>query len=96
MSSRKPTFRPTPRGWDTSQVCAWLGVSASWLRQNREALHRNGMPRPDPLTHRTDAQALEAWMNRRSGLLDHTPKHPSDTDASVEAVLRHARGHASA
>ena len=96
MTQAKMKFKPAPRGWDTIQVCAWLGVSVSWLRLHKEALRRAGMPQSDPLTNRTDAQALEAWMNRRSGLLDLTPVHPSNTDASVEAIRRHVRGPAHA
>lgn len=92
MTTSKTRFKPQPRGWDNCQVCAWLGLSTSWLRQHREVLRRAGMPQPDPVTHRTDATALERWMNRRSGLVDITTSHPSDHDASVEAIMRHSRG----
>mgnify|MGYP003655150724 FL=1 len=69
MSTVKFKPVPEPRGWTQAQVAARLGRSSSWLRKNKDALYRNGMPRPDPLLgNATDSKALEAWMDHRSGL----------------------------
>lgn len=69
MGVAKVKFMPEPRGWTQVQVCARLGLSLSRFQEVKKQLKDEGMPQPDPITGRTDANALEAWMDRRSGLV---------------------------
>lgn len=70
----KPKPRVPARYWTDAQVCDRLQCSRAWFRDHREVLYKAGMPRPDPLVGgKTDKKALEAWADRRSGLVAQLP-----------------------
>lgn len=92
MPAAKPKYMPDPRGWTQEQVAARLNVSVGWLLENRENLYRAGMPRPDAgMANRTDSKALEAWMDRRSGLIDWNAG-TSDADPFAERIRGSVHG----
>ncbi len=68
MSRAKPSYIPTPRTWDAFQVAARLGKGREWLKAHRQELEADGFPRYDDLLHGWDANAIEAWLDKRSGL----------------------------
>lgn len=69
MSRRRPGFVPQPRILTSAQqVAALLGHGEDWFRKNRAALERAGFPRQDALLGGWDAEAIEAWLDRRAGL----------------------------
>lgn len=89
-----PRKMPAKRGWTLSQVARRLGVSGAWfsVEQNRNALYRAGLPRPDPITGKTDKKAVELYMDQRSGIIE-----TSDTggvDLALQRVKEMAHGHA--
>jgi len=45
-----------------------LGLTLVQFREAREALCRDGMPVPCPVTGYYDLVAIDAWVDRRSGL----------------------------
>lgn len=49
-------------------VAARLGRSVSWFYAKRRRLERDGFPRPHPIVGRYDAHAIEAYLDRHSGL----------------------------
>jgi hypothetical protein len=86
MGAPKPRTIPEPRLLTDVQVAARLNCSCSWLSANKLNLYRAGMPKPDQLLGgKTDAKALEAWLDRRSGLIDDRGD-PSEPDISAERV----------
>ena len=68
MTRARPKFTPIPRVWSEFQLACRLGKSQPWLKSNRDRLEAEGFPQPDPLLGGTDADAVEAWMDRRSGI----------------------------
>lgn len=58
----------TPRGLKTCDVAAYLGLSQTDFFRKRAAMEAAGFPRPDPITRRYDRRAIDAWLDRRSGL----------------------------
>jgi hypothetical protein len=84
VSRRRPSFTPTPRVWTEHQVACRLGHGESWLRAQRPELERQGFPRPDPLLGGTDADAVDLWLDRRSGIIDSSGSDPG-LDERLEA-----------
>ena len=68
MTHARPKFTPTPRLWSNFQVACRLNKCESWLKDNRDRLEAEGLPQRDPLLDGTDAEAVEAWLDRRSGI----------------------------
>ncbi len=72
MTRARPKFIPTPRVWSEFQVACRLGKTEPWLKSNRDRLEAEGLPQRDLLLGGTDADAIETWMDRRSGLANGT------------------------
>ncbi len=85
MTAARPNFTPTPRMWSDFQVACRLGKSKSWLASNRARLDADGFPRRDPLLGGTDADAVETWLDRRSGITNGTLA-AADADPLMEAL----------
>lgn len=77
MGRPKPKFTPEPRIWSDFQVATRLGRSEEWLRQHRDKLL--GFPPVDNELGGTDADAIEAWLDVRAGLID-TSAQPNPWD----------------
>ncbi len=84
MTRGRPKFIPTPRVWSDFQVACRLGKSESWLGIHRPRLEAEGFPPRDPLLGGTDADAVEVWLNRRSGIAN--GKLDDDFDPLMEAL----------
>ncbi len=68
MTRARPKFTPTPRVWNDFQLACRLNKTEPWLKNNRDRLEAEGLPQRDPLLGGTDADAVEAWLDARSGL----------------------------
>lgn len=90
--SQKPKYTPEPRGWTQVQVAARLGVSMSWFSEKKIELQRAGMPQPDPITGRTDGDAVNAWMDQRSPLLADKGKSAPQSTIAQDRVRERMRG----
>ena len=73
MTQAKRRFMPDPRCWTRPQVAARLGRSASWFEAHQSELEKYGFPKPDPLLGSWDAEAIERWLDVRSGLAEPAP-----------------------
>jgi len=61
---------PEPRFLTAYQLAVYLGRSESWLAGNRARLDHLGFPHADPFFGGTDKCAVDAWLDRRAGLLE--------------------------
>ena len=68
MPSAKPKYTPTPRILNARQVAIRLGMSESGFVNRRPGLETRGFPQRDDFLQGWDANAIEAWLDRRSGL----------------------------
>lgn len=69
MARTKPAFMPRPRILTSPyQVAALLGRGEEWFRQRRLRLEAAGFPIFDPLLGGWDLNAIEVWLDCRSGL----------------------------
>ena len=82
MTKAKPKYTPDPRAWDDYQVAARLNKGVVWFNTHRSELEAAGFPRFDDLLGGRDANAIEAWFDRRSGL----GQAASDEQAILEAI----------
>lgn len=62
------------------QVACRINRAESWLAQHRSRLEAQGFPRRDPLLGGTDGDAIDAWLDQRSGLA-------TDQDGSSDTGL---------
>ncbi len=85
MARSRPKFTPTPRMWNDYQVASRLGKCESWLANHRPRLEVEGFPPRDALLGGTDADAVETWLDRRSGLANGTLA-AADADPLMEAL----------
>ena len=81
MSRARPRFIPEPRVWTRYQVACRLNKSEETLRKMLPELHKKGFPLWDELLGGFDADAIEAWLDRRAGLTDHPG---NDIDGMIE------------
>ncbi len=70
MSRRRPNYVPPPRILSAYQVACRLGKSESWFRDNLPTLAAEGFPSPDALLGGWDVDAIELWLDSRSGIVD--------------------------
>ena len=69
MTKPRPKFCVLPRFLTDGELSNYLGHSDGWLTPARRALlERHGFPRKDRLIGRTDRRAVDAFLDRRSGL----------------------------
>lgn len=59
---------PGARIWSYAECAARLNKSVPWFYQHRNRLEQLGMPKKDGLLGGWDANAFEAWLDRRAGL----------------------------
>ena len=77
MTRAKPTYIPPPRILNATQVAARLGMSASNFHNKRAAYEAAGFPRYDDLLRGWDGNAIERWLDNRSGI-DPSSSAPGD------------------
>ena len=82
MSRPKPEFIPTPRILNAFQVACRLNKSEQWFASNHTAIERMGFPKKDKLLGGWDAEAVEAWLDKRSGVRDAS----SEEEQMLEAI----------
>ncbi len=70
MTPRAPSIRMRvdPRNDPKHKAARRLGLSVADFEEVEIRLYARGFPRPDPDTCLFDLKAVEAWMDRRSGL----------------------------
>ena len=67
-----PAFMPSPRIFKSpAQVATRLGHGEEWFRQHRKNLETAGFPCRDDLLDGWDADAIDAWLDKRAGLRQH-------------------------
>ena len=74
-----------PRDVPPEKAARRLHLTLAAFDLVREELHARGFPSPDPTTGMYDLVAIDAWMDRRSGLADLTV---NDGPRNAEAVSR--------
>ncbi len=70
MTRRSPSYTPPPRILDEFQTCTRLNKAETWWRDNRDRLEASGFPQVDEVLGGRDADAIELWIDKRSGLTD--------------------------
>lgn len=70
MTRPRPTYMPTPRIWSWAQVACRLGKGETWLREHLPELYDLGFPKMDELLNGWDADAVNLWLDQRSGIAD--------------------------
>ncbi len=70
MARPRPQFTPPPRIFNEFQTACRLGRPQSWLAKNRDRLEAEGLPPVDDLLGGRDADAIDVWLDKRSGLAD--------------------------
>ena len=68
MTRAKPTYTPEPRIWNSFQVATRLGMSESAFGAKQAELEGLGFPHRDDFFDSWDADAVERWLDLRSGL----------------------------
>lgn len=63
-------FPVQPRMLPLEKVARWLHLTPDEFRAGLPALRMAGFPEACPVTGHYDRKALEAWQDRRSGLVD--------------------------
>jgi hypothetical protein len=70
MPPHRPRMKRLPRIAQTDEALAtYLDHSAAWLRLHAQKLYAAGFPRRDALVDGWDLNAIDAWLDRRSGIL---------------------------
>lgn len=78
MTRAKPSFCQVPRTWNRAQVAARLGKGEDWFREKRVDLEEAGFPAYDELLKGWDGNAIEAWLDQRSGIAVTMTSNPWD------------------
>lgn len=69
MTKPRRKFSESPRLLTDEELAHYMGHSIGWLTaERRMELERKGFPRKDGLTGRTDRRAVDAFLDRRSGI----------------------------
>jgi len=58
---------------DRAGVAEWFGKSESWFDSKRQELEAAGFPRRDDIVGAWDVQAMDAWADRRSAIVNDKP-----------------------
>ena len=75
MTRRRPSYTPTPRILDKFQTSVRLGNGETWFDKNRAQLEAMGFPQYDDFLGGWDADAIEIWFDKRSGLANDNNDH---------------------
>ena len=86
MTRPRPQFEPEPRVWSERQVACRFGRGESWLRDNRALLEVAGFPQADDLLGGTDGDAVDRWLDMRSGMADDSETDDSELSRRLEAM----------
>ena len=68
MTRARPKFNLPPRGLIEHEAAGYVGLGPTEFHRLLPEMEAEGFPRPDPVTGRRDRQAIDAWMDARSGL----------------------------
>lgn len=68
MTRPRPSYTPTPRIWTKFQVATRLGWGATNFDTMRLRLEEMAFPQYDDILGGWDANAIEAWLDKRAGL----------------------------
>lgn len=60
-----------PRIWSAAAVAKRLGMSPGTFGKRQGELSAAGFPMRDPILQGWDSAAVERWLDRRSGLVEH-------------------------
>ena len=86
MSRPRPPRDIQPRMLTLIEVAHRLGHGEGWFTSNRQKLEAEGFPKMDPLLERWDSDAVDDWLDRRSGRRG-VVVQPTERRRSVEAEL---------
>ena len=70
MTRARPPYTPTPRIWNEFQMNARFGKGGNWYHNHRTELEAMGFPAFDEFLGGWDADAIEFWFDRRSGIAE--------------------------
>ena len=68
MTRTRPSYTPKPRIWNDIQVATRLGCGKTKVAEIRPRLEAMGFPQYDDILGGRDANAIEVWLDKRSGL----------------------------
>lgn len=88
--TRRSAFTVDPRDISPELAARRLGLRLDEFEGVADRLYARGFPRPDPDTRLFDLEAINAWMDRRSGLTSHLG--PRDAAAGFRARLEALSG----
>ncbi len=80
MTRTRPSYTPTPRIWKGFQVATRLGCGETKFDTMRPHLEAMGFPQYDDILGGWDANAIEAWLDKRAGLSDSCDQIDADTE----------------
>ncbi len=87
-----PRARVEVRDIPAALAAKRLGITAARFDEAAPELYARGFPRPDPTTGLFDLVAIDAWMDRRSGLTGVGPaRDASAVVAGRLEAMRHGR-----
>jgi len=90
MTGKRPRITRQPRVAQTDETMgAYLDHSASWLRLHMPRLIAAGFPKRDALLDGWDLNAVDAWLDRRSGMI---PTERIDLKKAQTSELEEAFG----
>jgi len=81
-----------PRVLSERETAYYLGRSESSFHTLKVALERQGFPLIDPLTGGRDLRAIDAWLDRRSGLDEMRTSDVSDLIRKRLAGMKNGKG----
>ncbi len=91
MPANQLRFRVQPRDIPPEKAARRLGLTLAEFNLVQDELYARGFPRPDRTTGRHDLYAIEAWMDRRSGLQSDLTEAPRARDAQDVCANRIAQ-----
>jgi hypothetical protein len=87
-----PRFKVNPRDVPAEHAARRLGLSLDTFEARLPDLIARGFPSPDSTTSFYDLKAIEAWMDRRSGLAGMSVPVAKDAAAVVSGRLARMNG----